>query len=81
MKIPQHISGIESLGNPVGDTDICYPCLICFTMAVHTVFTECIRYEYKSTICSKATLFMSLVFIFTLVAPLLIAYRSHGIVA
>jgi len=49
-------------------------------MAVYTVFRECIRYEYKSTLCSKATLFMSLVFIFTVISPLLIAYRSNGIV-
>jgi len=75
MKIPTTCSG-----NHIGDTDLCYTCLICFTMAVYTVFRECIRYEYKSTLCSKATLFMSLVFIFTVISPLLIAYRSNGIV-
>jgi hypothetical protein len=53
---------------------------VCFTMAVYTVFTEYIRYEYKSTVCSKATLFISVILILTIISPLLIAYRSYGIV-
>jgi hypothetical protein len=45
---------------------------------MYTVFSHPASYGYKTTLCSKVTVFYAVTTILTFIAPLLIAYRSQG---
>lgn len=47
-------------------------------MGLYEIYSHPVYYRYKSSICSKATLFVLLCLPLTLIPPLLIAYRSQG---
>ncbi|EEB16883.1 conserved hypothetical protein [Pediculus humanus corporis] len=47
-------------------------------MAVCEVYAQTVKFKYKSTICSKSTIFSILSTILSFLLPFLIAYRSHG---
>ncbi|XP_051884472.1 transmembrane protein 231 [Pristis pectinata] len=47
-------------------------------MAIYEVFSHPSLIRYKTSICTKATLFMLIVLALTYIPPLLVAYRSHG---
>ncbi|XP_037094300.1 transmembrane protein 231-like [Pollicipes pollicipes] len=47
-------------------------------MGFITVWTRSPVVSYRSTLCSKGTIFIGLCSLLTFVPPLLIAYRSHG---
>ncbi|KAG9475037.1 transmembrane protein 231 [Eleutherodactylus coqui] len=47
-------------------------------MAIYEVYSHPLLVRYRTSICSKATLFLLLVLVLTYIPPLLVAYRSHG---
>ncbi|XP_072024456.1 transmembrane protein 231-like [Amphiura filiformis] len=47
-------------------------------MAVYEVYSTPVLQRYKAGICTKTTLFMILAFLFTVIPPFLVAYRSEG---
>lgn len=47
-------------------------------MAIYEVFSHPALIRYKSSVCSKATLFVVVVVCLTYIPPLLVAYRSQG---
>eukprot|EP00057_Strongylocentrotus_purpuratus_P013253 XP_011667727.1 PREDICTED: transmembrane protein 231 [Strongylocentrotus purpuratus] len=47
-------------------------------MAVLELFSSPIRTRYNASYCTKATVFAILAFLFTVIPPFLIAYRSEG---
>ena len=49
------------------------------SMAVYEVFSTPVLQRYKASICTKATLFMILAFLFTVIPPFLVAFRSEGL--
>ncbi|XP_033112048.1 transmembrane protein 231-like, partial [Anneissia japonica] len=48
------------------------------TMAVYEVFAHPIQQRYKASFCTKATVFIVVIFLLTLIPPFLIAYSSRG---
>ncbi|XP_029464097.1 transmembrane protein 231 [Rhinatrema bivittatum] len=47
-------------------------------MALYEVYSHPTRIKYKTSICSKATLFMLILLALTYISPLLMAFRSQG---
>ncbi|XP_053305353.1 transmembrane protein 231 [Spea bombifrons] len=47
-------------------------------MALYEIYSHPALIQYRSRVCSKATLFLLLVLGLTYIPPLLVAYRSHG---
>ncbi|TNN36114.1 Transmembrane protein 231 [Liparis tanakae] len=47
-------------------------------MAFYDVYAHPALVRYKTSVCTKATLFLCVVLGLTYVSPLLVAYRSHG---
>lgn len=47
-------------------------------MAFYDVYSHPALVRYKTSVCTKATLFACVVLSLTYVSPLLVAYRSHG---
>ena len=47
-------------------------------MAVYEVYAHPALLRYKTSICTKATLFIVTVLCLTYIPPLLVAYRSQG---
>ncbi|KAL4613700.1 transmembrane protein 231 isoform X1 [Arapaima gigas] len=47
-------------------------------MAVYEVYAHPALVKYRTAVCTKATLFVVAVLCVTYIAPLLVAYRSHG---
>ncbi|MBN3298175.1 TM231 protein, partial [Amia calva] len=47
-------------------------------MAIYEVYSHPALLRYRTSICTKATLFLLLVLCLTYIPPLLVAYRSHG---
>ncbi|XP_034031595.1 transmembrane protein 231 [Thalassophryne amazonica] len=47
-------------------------------MAVFEVYSQPSEIRYRTSVCSRAALFVLLVWFLTYVPPLLVAYRSHG---
>lgn len=50
-------------------------------MAFYEVYSHPALIRYKTSVCTKATLFLVVVLCLTYIPPLLIAYRSQGNVA
>ncbi|XP_068116895.1 transmembrane protein 231 isoform X3 [Hyperolius riggenbachi] len=48
------------------------------TMAIYEVYSHPYLVRYRTSICSKATVFLIVVLILTYIPPLLVAYRSQG---
>lgn len=49
-------------------------------MAFYDVYSHPALIRYKTSVCTKATLFLLVVLCLTYISPLLVAYRSHGTV-
>ncbi|XP_071973393.1 transmembrane protein 231 [Engystomops pustulosus] len=47
-------------------------------MAIYEVYSHPLLVRYRTSICSKATLFLFIVLVLTYIPPLLVAYRSQG---
>ncbi|KAF4530921.1 hypothetical protein B566_EDAN016419 [Ephemera danica] len=47
-------------------------------MAIYQVYTSPILHRYKTTICSKATVLVTIIWLVTYISPFLLAYRSSG---
>ncbi|XP_056381814.1 transmembrane protein 231 [Hyla sarda] len=47
-------------------------------MAIYEVYSHPLLVRYRTSICSKATLFLLVVLVLTYIPPLLVAYRSQG---
>ncbi|XP_069822253.1 transmembrane protein 231 isoform X3 [Dendropsophus ebraccatus] len=47
-------------------------------MAIYEVYSHPLLIRYRTSICSKATLFLFMVLVLTYIPPLLVAYRSQG---
>ncbi|XP_073441123.1 transmembrane protein 231 [Dendrobates tinctorius] len=47
-------------------------------MAIYEVYSHPLLVRYRTSICSKATLFLLVVLLLTYIPPLLVAYRSQG---
>ncbi|XP_075138120.1 transmembrane protein 231 [Leptodactylus fuscus] len=47
-------------------------------MAIYEVYSHPLLVRYRTSICSKATLFLFVVLLLTYIPPLLVAYRSQG---
>uniref|UniRef100_A0AAQ4RUS8 Transmembrane protein 231 n=1 Tax=Gasterosteus aculeatus aculeatus TaxID=481459 RepID=A0AAQ4RUS8_GASAC len=47
-------------------------------MAFYDVYSHPALIRYKTSVCTKATLFLLVVLCLTYISPLLVAYRSHG---
>ncbi|XP_054284855.1 transmembrane protein 231-like [Macrosteles quadrilineatus] len=47
-------------------------------MAVYNVFSSCICYNYKTYVCSKATVVLVILSVMTVIFPLIFTYKSHG---
>ncbi|MED6264786.1 hypothetical protein CHARACLAT_018666 [Characodon lateralis] len=47
-------------------------------MAFYEVYSHPVLVRYRSSVCTKATLFLVVVLCLTYIAPLLVAYRSQG---
>ncbi|XP_068458837.1 transmembrane protein 231 isoform X2 [Clinocottus analis] len=47
-------------------------------MAFYDVYSHPALVRYKTSVCTKATLFLVVVLCLTYISPLLVAYRSHG---
>lgn len=47
-------------------------------MAFYEVYSHPALLRYKTSVCTKATLFLVVVLCLTYIPPLLVAYRSHG---
>lgn len=47
-------------------------------MAIYEVYSHPLLVRYRTSICSKATLFLFMVLVLTYIPPLLVAYRSQG---
>lgn len=50
-------------------------------MAFYEVYSHPALIRYKTSVCTKATLFLVVVLCLTYIPPLLVAYRSQGNVA
>lgn len=48
------------------------------TMVVYTAFSQNVSTLYKTTLCSKSTVFLAVTTFWAFFLPLLIAYRSQG---
>lgn len=53
---------------------------VALTMAFYEVYSHPALIRYKTSVCTKATLFLFVVTCLTYIAPLLVAYRSQGTV-
>lgn len=51
---------------------------VALTMAFYEVYSHPALIRYKTSVCTKATLFLFVVTCLTYIAPLLVAYRSQG---
>lgn len=47
-------------------------------MAFYEVYSHPALIRYKTSVCTKATLFLAIVLCLTYIPPLLVAYRSQG---
>ena len=47
-------------------------------MAFYEVYSHPALIRYKTSVCTKATLFLVVVLCLTYISPLLVAYRSQG---
>lgn len=47
-------------------------------MAFYEVYSHPALLRYRTSVCTKATLFLLVALCLTYVSPLLVAYRSHG---
>lgn len=50
----------------------------CLNMAMYDVYSHPEFRRYRASVCSKATLFMFIIYIFTFIIPILIVYRTNG---